>query len=131
MRTIGFVNSHKENERRIALLPEDLDELTDIASWIVLEKGYADRMGRSDEEYLSRGAKVLSREEILRECDIICDPKAGDAEYLEELKDGRTIFGWVHPHVCEEVKNLLLRKHFQVYAWEEMMEDGMQVFLPQ
>ncbi len=80
------------------------------------------------EEYLSRGAKILSREEILNKCDIICDPKAGDAEYLEDLQEGRTIFGWVHPHVCENVKNLLLKKHFEVYAWEEMMEDGMQVF---
>ena len=128
MRTIGFVNSHKENERRIALLPEDLDKLSDIASQIVFEKGYASRMGVSDEEYLSRGAKILSREEILNKCDIICDPKAGDAEYLEDLQEGRTIFGWVHPHVCENVKNLLLKKHFEVYAWEEMMEDGMQVF---
>ena len=85
-------------------------------------------MGVSDEEYLSRGAKILSREEILNKCDIICDPKAGDAEYLEDLQEGRTIFGWVHPHVCENVKNLLLKKHFEVYAWEEMMEDGMQVF---
>ena len=30
--------------------------------------------------------------------------------------------------MCENVKNLLLKKHFEVYAWEEMMEDGMQVF---
>ena len=44
MRTIGFVNSHKENERRIALLPEDLDKLSDIASQIVFEKGYESRM---------------------------------------------------------------------------------------
>ena len=58
----------------------------------------------------------------------MCDPKVGDAEYLRELKEGRTLFGWVHPHVCEEVKTILLRKKFEVYAWEEMMEEGMQVF---
>ena len=34
MRTIGFVNSHKENERRIALLPEDLDKLLVLADMI-------------------------------------------------------------------------------------------------
>ena len=43
----------------------------------------------------------------------MCDPKVGDAEYLRELKEGRTLFGWVHPHVCEEVKTILLRKKFE------------------
>lgn len=47
---------------------------------------------------------------------------------MQDLAEGKTIFGWVHPHVCEEMKQLLLEKRFSVYAWEEMIDNGMQVF---
>ena len=128
MKKMGFVKSEKENERRIALLPDDMDDLKDFADYLVFETGYGKEFGIDDKEYQANGAHTADREEILRICDIVCDPKVGDAEYLRELKEGRTLFGWVHPHVCEEVKTILLRKKFEVYAWEEMMEEGMQVF---
>lgn len=128
MKKMGFVKSEKENERRIALLPDDMDDLKDFADYLVFETGYGKEFGIDDKEYQANGAHTSDREEILRICDIVCDPKVGDAEYLRELKEGRTLFGWVHPHVCEEVKIILLRKKFEVYAWEEMMEEGMQVF---
>ena len=128
MKTIGFINSHKEHEKRIALLPEDMGDLKDISSNLFFEHGYGQNLGISDEEYQRQGACIASREEILKKCDIICDPKAGDGEYLTEIPEGRTIFGWVHIHVDPAVKQILLDRKYQVYAWEEMMEDGMQIF---
>lgn len=128
MKTMGFINSHKEQEKRIALLPEDMEGLEDIAPYLVFEKGYGRMLGICDEAYQRRGARIASREEILETSDILCDPKAGDGEYLEMLPEGCTIFGWVHPHVSERVKEILLRRNYQVYAWEEMIEDGAQVF---
>lgn len=128
MRTIGFVNSHKENEKRVALVPEDLRKLGPLAGQLVFERGYGKNLEIEDEEYESLGARMASREEILRGCEVICDPKIGDSEYLGELPEGTVLFGWVHPHVDLKMKELLLKKRFKVYAWEEMMENGTQVF---
>ena len=128
MKTMGFINSHKENEKRIAVLPKDLEGLSEISTVLFLEKGYGSNLGILDEDYRAVGAQIQSRNYILENCDIICDVKAGDAEYMQDLAEGKTIFGWVHPHVCEEMKQLLLEKRFSVYAWEEMIDNGMQVF---
>ena len=43
MKKMGFVKSEKENERRIALLPDDMDDLKDFADYLVFETD----MGRS------------------------------------------------------------------------------------
>lgn len=98
MKTMGFINSHKENENRIALLPCHMNELGKEAAYMFFERGYASKLGIPDQEYEKMGASISTREEILQKCDIICDLKAGDAEYLGELREGTTIFGWVHPH---------------------------------
>ncbi len=37
---------------------------------------------------------LLVEREALNQ-DIVCDPKIGDADYLNDLKKGQTIFGWV------------------------------------
>lgn len=125
MKTMGFVNSRKENEKRFALLPQDLADSLDLASNLCFETGYGARLGIPDAQYQETGAHIVSRDNILQSCDIICDVKAGDAEYLNRLADGRTIFGWVHPHVSGELRQTLLKKRFSVYAWEEMMEQGI------
>ena len=41
------------------------------------------------------GCQVVGQEQVLKQ-DVICDPKIGDATYLEDLTVGQTIFGWVH-----------------------------------
>ena len=129
LRKVGFVNSHKENEKRIALLPGDLDYIPlGLRKQLYFEQGYGSELGITDNQYLSKGTCVATRTDILKHCDIICDPKAGDADYLDSLVDGRVIFGWIHPHVDEHLKDTLLKKRFSVYAWEEMFEDGMHVF---
>lgn len=128
MKTMGFINIHKENENRIALLPCHMNDLGKEAAYLFFERGYASKLGIPDQEYEKMGASISTREEILQKCDIICDLKAGDAEYLGELREGTTIFGWVHPHVDPDMKKLLLDRKLRVYAWEEMLENSTQIF---
>lgn len=128
LRTIGFVNSHKEHEMRIALLPEDMTQLSDIAGQFVFEEGYGKNLGIDDAVYIQAGAHIAKREDILKNCDIICDPKVGDAEFLGQLSENQGIFGWVHPYVDLRVKDLLLDRKLDVYAWEDMLENDTQIF---
>ena len=94
MKTIGFPISHKENEKRRAIVPEDIKKLT-YPQNVYIETGFGDVLSLTDEDYKDVGCKVVSREEALNQ-DIVCDPKIGDADYLNDLKKGQTIFGWVH-----------------------------------
>lgn len=125
MKTIGLVISHKENEKRRALVPEHISRIMH-PELITIEKGYGDVLGYSDKDYTSKGCKVASREVTLR-CDVICDPKIGDAEYLE-LLNNQTIFGWVHAVQNRDITDKIISHRLTSYAWEDMYEDGRHSF---
>lgn len=125
MKTIGFAISHKENEHRRALIPEHLRSVKH-PEMVYVEQGYGVVLGYTDNEYLDMGAKIVSHDEILKK-DIICDPKIGDADYLNHL-DGQTIFGWVHAVQNRDITDILVNNHLTAYAWEDMYDRGRHCF---
>lgn len=125
MKKIGFPISHKENENRRALLPCDAAKVTN-PECLVLECGYGEVLGIDDSEYQAVGAKVANRATVLS-CDVICDPKVGDADYLDGLCN-QAIFGWVHAVLNRDITDKLISGHLTAYAWEEMYENGRHVF---
>lgn len=125
MKTMGFLISHKENEKRRALLPTDIKHIKHKHN-VFVETGYGDVLGYSDEEYLAEGICVESRDRIL-EKDILCDPKIGDAEYLDNL-DGQTIWGWVHAVQNREITDKLINGRLTAFAWEDMYDGGRHCF---
>lgn len=126
MRTVGFVASHKENEKRRIIAPEQLRRFPSAAQ-IYVEKGYGEVLGISDRDYLEAGCGVCSRAEALRK-DIVCDPKIGDAEYLGDLEPGQILFGWVHATQNREATDKMVARKLTVYAWEKMYRKGRYVF---
>lgn len=125
MKTVGFPISHKENERRRALVPEHIHSLAHPEQ-LFIEEGYGQVLGFSDEDYAQRGVRIASREEVLRK-DVICDPKLGDGDYLSELHD-QTVFGWLHAVRNREIADSLIEGGLTAYAWEDMNENGRHSF---
>lgn len=125
MKTVGLPISHKENEKRRALTVADVAKVKHVEQ-IFVERGYGDVLGYSDEDYINAGVHVESRDEILKK-DIICDPKIGDAEYLEFL-EGQTIFGWIHAVQNRDITDKIIAGKLTGFAWEDMYEDGRHSF---
>lgn len=125
MHTVGLPISHKENEKRRALIPSDICRLRH-PECIYVETNYGDVLGYCDEDYLKLGVKVATREEVLNK-DIICDPKVGDAEYLE-LLNKQTIFGWIHAVQNRDITDKIIAGKLSGYAWEDMYEEGRHSF---
>ena len=106
-KSIGMVISHKENENRRALVPDDVAHIIN-KNYIFIEQGYGEVLGYSDDLYLEAGiGGVCSHDEVLLK-DIVCDPKIGDGDYLSSLY-GQTIFGWIHAvqnrDICDKIVN--------------------------
>lgn len=125
MKTVGFPISHKENEKRRAVLPKDL-VLIKHCDQLYFEYGYGDALGFCDSEYERKGAHMCSRDEVLKK-DIICDPKIGDAEYLNNLNE-QIIFGWVHAVQNKEITDRIVQRKVTAIAWEDMFEEGRHSF---
>ncbi len=126
MQTIGFPISHKENEYRRALVPLHI-ELMQHPEMLYFEEGYGEVIGVSDSEYIALGCHVVPREVVLQQ-DVICDPKVGDAEYLEELRRGQILFGWIHATQNVNVAEKIAQNGLTGYAWEYMNNRGRHVF---
>lgn len=126
MKTVGFPISPKENENRRAIVPEDIAKLS-RPDQVYIEKKFGEVLGIDDKEYVAVGAHICSHPEVLTK-DIICDPKIGDADYLETLNPGQIIFGWVHATQNRDITDKILNSKLSAYAWENMFEKGRHVF---
>lgn len=126
MKSMGFLISTKENEKRRALLPEQISSIKN-KSCLFFEKGYGDVLGYTDNEYLRQGVQVLSKKEIMKK-DIICDPKVGDADYLLQLRKNQTIFGYIHAVQNQDIMDKIVSKSLTAIAWEEMYDSGRHIF---
>jgi len=125
MKKIGFVISNKENEFRRCITP-DYIECIKNKDFIKIETGYGNCLGFSDDDYKNAGVQIVTREEALC-CDIICDPKIGDADYVRDL-NSQTLFGWLHAVQNKELTDIIIERSLTAYAWEDMFSDGRHVF---
>jgi len=126
MNKIGFPISTKKNEKRRAILPIDIMKV-DNPNHLYLETGYGDVLGISDEEYSRTGVNIVSKEEVLS-CDVICDPKLGDADYLYSFTDSKILFGYMHAVQNIKITNAILETKSTAIAWEDMFEGNKHVF---
>ncbi len=125
MNKIGFVISHKNNEKRRALLPNDIKKNVKNHNRLYIENGYGKSIGIEDEEYMECGCNIVSREEALR-CDVIVDVKLGDAEYIKEIEN-KVLFGWAHAVQGVDFTTYAMKMNHTVIAWEEMYEDNRYI----
>lgn len=127
MRTIGLVISHKNGERRRALLPKDIEKNVKNAQQLFFEEGYGESVGVGDDEYRAVGCKIVSRKEALA-CDVVADVKLGDADYLDEIAPNKILFGWAHAVQNIPFTSNILKNNHTVIAWENIFEDGRYIF---
>lgn len=126
MKTIGFPISHKENERRRAVIPDDIAQMGH-PELLYFEKGYGEVLGIGDDEYSRLGCQCVDRATVLEQ-DVICDPKVGDGDYLNELHGGQAVFGWVHATQNKDITQKLINNGLTAYAWEKMYDRGRHIF---
>jgi len=115
---LGTVKETFPGERRVALVPAILPFLTKIGHEIVIEAGAGVAAGYPDQEYVDKGAKILSsRAEVFQSADAILQVRAyganpdNGASDVEMLREGQTLFGNFEPlTAAEQVKAVAGRK---------------------
>lgn len=125
MKTVGFPISHKENEYRRAIVPTHLKNI-EHPELLYFERGYGEVLGIEDKEYEACGCHIVTNDKVLLK-DIICEPKIGDADYLEKLNH-QTIFGWIHATQNKDITDKILSGKLTAFAWEKMFQKGRHVF---
>jgi alanine dehydrogenase len=119
--SVGVVaTSRKPDESRLAIHPAHFERIAaDLRRQMLLERGYGDRFGFSDEHLETLVGGVRSREELFAHCDVLLLPKPL-AEDLQALRRGQVVWGWVHCVQDARMTQLAIDRGLTLIAWEAM-----------
>ncbi|MEV8266518.1 N(5)-(carboxyethyl)ornithine synthase [Microbacterium sp. NPDC076911] len=116
--------SRKPDERRVPIHPGHLERIPhELRPRVLLEQGYAERFGISDEDLRPFVGAVLPRSEIIAASDTILLPKP-QLQDLHELRNGQTLWGWPHLVQDEAMTQLAIDKRLTLIAFEAMQHWG-------
>jgi len=115
-----LATSSKENEFRRPIHPQHFDRIdADLRARIVLEQGYGDRYGVSDEHLATKVASICSREEVIATSDVVLLPKP-TLDDVASLREGQVLWGWPHAVQDPELTQICIDKRLTLIAWEAM-----------
>lgn len=112
--------TRKTDERRLPLHPQHIERIDEeLRRRILLEHGYGDRFGVSDDELAPLVAGVVDHAELIAASDVILLPKP-QPDDLRELRDGQTLWGWPHCVQDRAITQLAIDKRLTLIAFEAM-----------
>ena len=118
---VGVIGtSKKEDERRFPIHPRHLKRIPEaLRSQLIFEEGYGEPFGVSDAEIADLTGGIVTRHELLAEVGtvIIAKPVLAD---LEELREGGTLWGYVHCVQQKDITQAALERKQTLIAFEDM-----------
>ena len=94
---IGVVKERAPHERRVALVPDALKSLIAAGAEILVEQGAGDGASIPDRLYTDAGARIVSRDELYREADVVARVQKPDGTDVESLRAGQAVVGVLQP----------------------------------
>ncbi|MBZ5634396.1 MAG: NAD(P) transhydrogenase subunit alpha [Acidobacteriia bacterium] len=102
-RTVGVLKETFPGERCVAIVPRSVEALKKSEITVMLEPSAGAEAGYTDDQYISKGARTASREEIFAQADILiqfrslgANPEAGRAD-LRSFRPGQIVMGLGEP----------------------------------
>ena len=115
-----LATSSKENEFRRPIHPQHFDRIdADLRARIVLEEGYGNHYGVSDEHLRTMVGSLRSREEVIAASDVLLMPKP-TLDDVARLHEGQVLWGWPHAVQDFDLTQICIDKRLTLIAWEAM-----------
>jgi alanine dehydrogenase len=115
-----LARSRKPAERRLPIHPLHLEQIDEaLRDRIILESGYGEEFGFSDQRLASLVSRVLPRNQVIAAADVIVLPKP-QPEDLAELREGQVLWGWPHCVQDREITQLAIDRRLTLIAFEAM-----------
>ena len=93
---IGVPTEIKNHEYRVGLTPDSVRELTAHGHQLLVQCGAGSAIGFSDEHYRDAGARLVSREQVFSDSELVVKVKEPQAEERRLLRPGQTLFTYLH-----------------------------------
>ncbi len=115
--TIGILKEPSE-ESRVAFLPEAVKTLKSWNLTIYIEPNAGSRAFAPDEQYQEAGAALQSREQILKEADLICGIQPLSKEEIDLMKPDAVLMGQLNALFNPDLTNYLISSKRTAFSME-------------
>ena len=122
---VGIPREVKNHEYRVALTPAGVHELARHGHEVYVEQGAGTGSAIDDEAFLAAGAKVLlSADEVWGEADLVLKVKEPVAAEFARMREGQTLFTYLHLAAMKECTDALLERKVTGIAYETVQLPG-------
>src|SRR6056297_972205 len=93
---IGILKE-SSHENRVSMLPDGVSALVDLKVSVLLESGAGKGSWISDELYKEAGAEILSRNEVIKQSDVLLMIDALSKDEISSIPEGKVVIGAINP----------------------------------
>tara|TARA_Y100000815_G_scaffold203171_1_gene186854 strand:+ start:191 stop:1321 length:1131 start_codon:yes stop_codon:yes gene_type:complete len=93
---IGVPTEIKNHEYRVGLTPDSVRELSAQGHQLLVQSGAGSAIGFTDDDYSQAGARLVSREQVFSDSELVVKVKEPQAEERRLLRPGQTLFTYLH-----------------------------------
>lgn len=116
----GVLSELGSRERRVALVPAVVAKLTSAGHSVIVEQGAGLRAGFDDEMFLSQGAVLASRAEVIAQSDCLLRVAVPTSAEINELRSGQSIVSYIYPRRHPDVLQALASQGVHAFAMDAM-----------
>ncbi len=123
---VGTPRETFPGERRVAITPRQCEPLRKAGIELIVEHSAGARAGFTDDQYISRGARVSDRNDLFQQADVIAqvrslgaNPEAGRAD-LPLFRPGQCVVGFGEPLTSPKEASDMAEAGVSLFAMELM-----------
>jgi len=123
---VGVPKEVKNNENRVAMVPDGVYEVVKMGHKVVIESGAGVGSGITDADYIKAGAEIASDKKALFDvADVIMKVKEPVPSEYDYFREGQVLFTYLHLAADKEQAEFLINKKITAFAYETVQtKDG-------
>ena len=130
---VGIPKEIKNNEFRVAITPAGVHELVAHGHEVVIEDGAGVGSSITNAEYTAAGSRILPSADAVWEAgDLILKVKEPIAEEYHRMRDGQTLFTYLHLAASRSCTDALIERGVTAIAYEtvELPDHSLPLLAP-
>ncbi|MEW6052689.1 MAG: alanine dehydrogenase [Nitrospirota bacterium] len=121
---IGIPKEIKKGEFRVGMTPYGVEELRAGGHSVLIETNAGQGSDFPDEEYLSAGAEIVSRNTVFDTAELLVKVKEPVPDEYALFRKEQALFTFLHLAANPELINVLLEKEISGLAYETLQKNG-------
>ncbi|MZH46506.1 MAG: alanine dehydrogenase [Nitrospinae bacterium] len=129
---VGIPKEIKTDEYRVSMTPAGVHDLVIRGHKVLLEDKAGEGSGITNQDYLDQGAKIVSRQDIFDQSEMIVKVKEPLPEEYGLLREGQILYTYLHLAPAPELTQALLDRKVVGIAYEtvQLADGSLPLLIP-